>query len=160
MRFKRFSVSIPGTDQVMSDYVSYTSGKHGEKPVVRYCFEPPKAENEDLALYSGIRELNKMKRVDWSNKYDLLCMDVKSEKGLIDVRYLVEEYRTKYFAAVNALKEQSPASEVTSAFLEFVEGWELKENETLLADLSEEDLIQYLRGLGFQEINHEIPCFL
>ncbi len=157
MIFKRLSVSIPGTDQVMSDYVSYTHDKCGENLVMRYCFEPPKAEDEDVVQVSGIRDLNKMRSVDWFNKNNKFCMDVKSEKGLISAGYLAEEYRTEYFAAVNSLKGQNSANEVTSAFLEFVEGLKIEENDALLADLRKEDITQYLRNLGFREINHEIP---
>ena len=87
-------------------------------------------------------------------------MDVKSEKGLISAGYLAEEYRTEYFAAVNSLKEQNSANEVTSTFLEFVEGLKIEENDALLADLRKEDITQYLRNLGFQEIDHGIPYIL
>ncbi|MCK5234049.1 MAG: hypothetical protein KAJ91_04490 [Candidatus Aenigmarchaeota archaeon] len=155
--FKRLSVSIPGTDRVMSDYVYYTHGKYGTNPVVRYCFEPPKTEDNDVAQISGIRDLNKMKSVDWSNRYNKFCMAVESEKGLISARCLAEEYRSEYFVAVKALKEQNPANEVTSAFSRFVDGLKIEENDTLLVDLSVADLTQYLRGLGFREIDHEIP---
>ena len=160
MRFKRLSAKISGTEMDMWDYVSYTHDKYGENPMVRYCFEPPKAENDDLSQIGGIRDLNKMRPVEWSNRYNTLCMDVKSEKGLISAGYLAEEYRTEYFAAVNSLKEQNSANDVTSAFLEFVEGLKVEENKAVLIDLSEDELTQYLRNLGFQEIDHEIPYIL
>lgn len=85
----------------------------------------------------------------------MLCMVVESESGLLNARSLAEEYRTEYFAAVNSLKEQSSANEVTSGFLDFVEGLKIEEDNTLLIDLSEDELTQYLRNLGFREIDSE-----